>query len=323
VLCVDPEGQPAPLFADRDGFAVVTAASVAAARDAAAERPVDCVVAEYDLPDGTGFDLFEAVREHSPNAGCVLYTDVSHEEIDPGAVRDAVAEYLPKGGRNAGERLVETVELIVDDRTQVGFPLPSDEDERLETLRAYDIEGYQAVEAFDRLSTLVANHFDIRIAFIGLIGEREERFVACHGADWQRLEREDSICTYAILEEAVTVVEDVREDPRFEHNEALEARDIRSYAGANITAPDGQVVGELCLIDDEPRTYTERERADLQLFADEVAEQFEFRRRLGALERDGEVAADGGGGTAAGSSEGGETTTDGSEDGPPDGGTGG
>jgi ActR/RegA family two-component response regulator len=294
VLCVDPDDATAAIFEERPGFTVVAAGSIESARDAADFRDVDCVVAEYELADGTAFDLFEVVRESAPNAGCVLFTAAGHTEIDPGAVRNAVAEYLPKGGRNAETRLVETVEMIVDDRTQVGFPLPPDENERLEALSAYDVRDYDAMAAFDRLSTLVASHFDVSIAFIGLIGEVEERFVACHGADWTTLAREDSICTYAILDEEVTVVEDVREDPRFRYNETPERQDVRSYAGANITTPGGEVVGELCLIDDEPRSYTVQEQGDLQLFADEVAEQFELRRRLGEVEASDGAAADGG-----------------------------
>jgi len=293
VLCVDPNGETEPLFAARDGFEAVAATSVADAREQAAAVAIDCVVAEYELDDGTGFELFEAVRAESPNAGCILFTEVGHEAIDPGAVRNAVAEYLPKDGYNAGERLIETTEMIVDDRTQVGFPLPPDEDERLAALAAYDIRDSEAIASFDRLSRLVANHFDVRMAFVGLVDESEERFVACHGADWTSVDRENSICTYAILEEDVTVIEDVQADPRFEHNEELKRRDVRSYAGANITSPAGAVLGELCLIDDEPRTYSRGERADLQLFADEVAEQFEFRRRLRDL-ASSEAVADGG-----------------------------
>lgn len=290
VLCVDPDAETATLFDEADEFQVLTATSSEAAAELIGSHDIDCVVAEYELGENTGFDLFESVRQSSPNAGCILFTTTGHDEIDPGAVRNAVAEYLPKSGRNAEERLLETVRTITAERTQVGFPLPPDEDERLQTLAAYDVTDYEAVEAFDRLSTLIANHFAIRVAFIGLISETEERFVACHGADWDPIDREDSICTYAILDDDITVVEDVGEDPRFEHNETLEEKQIRSYAGANITAPDGQVIGELCLIDDEPRSYSAEERTDLQRFADEVSEQFEFRRRL----RETDVAADGG-----------------------------
>jgi len=100
--------------------------------------------------------------------------------------------------------------------------------------------------------------------------------------DWETLSREDSICTYAMLEDDVTVIEDVQADPRFEHNETLKALGIRSYAGAKIEAPNGQVIGQLCVTNEQPRSYTEAERADLALFADEVAEQLELRRRLSA-----------------------------------------
>ncbi|MFC7132509.1 MULTISPECIES: GAF domain-containing protein [Salinibaculum] len=284
VLCVDPETATADTVANRAEIRAVPAEDVAAGREAAAATDVDCVVAEYDLPDGTGFDVFEAVRESHPNAACILYTEADRAEIDTGAFRDTVAEFLPKDSPNAGDRLVDMVHIAVVDRTQVGFPLPDDEDARLDALAAYDVESFDAVETFDRLSKLVASHFDIRVAFVGLLHEIEERFVACHGADWETLDREDSICTYAILDDEVTVIENVQADPRFAYNETLKELEIRSYAGANITTPDGTVIGELCLVHDEPRSYDDAGLADLQRFAEEVSEQLELRRRLASGE---------------------------------------
>ena len=284
VLCVDPETATADAFTGGAEIRAVPAEDVAAGRETAAATDVDCVVAEYDLPDGTGFDVFEAVREVHPNAACILYTEADRTEIDTGAFRDTVAEFLPKDSPNAGDRLVDMVHTAVVDRTQVGFPLPDDEDARLDALAAYDVESFDAVETFDRLSELVASHFDIRVAFVGLLHEVEERFVACHGADWETLDREDSICTYAILDDEVTVIENVQADPRFAYNETLKELDIRSYAGANITTPDGTVIGELCLVHDEPRSYDDAALADLQRFAEEVSEQLELRRRLASGE---------------------------------------
>lgn len=280
VLCVDPTGETAAVFTDRAHFETVVADDIETALETAATTHVDCVVAEYDLPDGTGFDCFEAVREHHPNVTCCLYTAVGHEDIDTEAFRDTVAEFLPKGGPNADDRLVDTIRNAVVNRTQVGFPLPDNEDARLDALADYDLDTFDAVDTFDRLSELIAAHFGISVAFVGLVHEVEERFIACHGADWERLDREDTVCTYALLDDDVTVIEDVQADPRFEHNETLKQLDIRSYAGANITAPDGTVLGEVCLIHDEPRTYTDDELADLRLFAEEVSEQLELRRRL-------------------------------------------
>lgn len=283
VLCVDPDStsrdRTVSTFEERAHFRVLAASDRTQALELAESDALDCVVSAYRLPDGTAFDLFEAVRERQPNVACVLFTDLGHTEIDSAAFRDTVAEYLPNDGENAHDRLVDVVRNTVVNRTQVGFPLPPDEDERLDAVAEYDVAHLRAVDTFDRLSALIASHFDIRVAFVGLVDEVDEQFIACHGAEWETLAREDSICTYAILEEDVTVVEDVQADPRFEYNRTLEELDIRSYAGANITV-DGQVVGELCLIDDEPRTYTEAEREDLRLFAQEVSEQLVLRRRL-------------------------------------------
>jgi hypothetical protein len=42
-----------------------------------------------------------------------------------------------------------------------------------------------------------------------------------------------------------------------------------------------------CLLDDEPRTYTDEERSTLRLYAAEVSEQLELRRRLTVAGRAG------------------------------------
>jgi len=284
VLCVDPapksRADTVGTFEDRAGFQVHAAGTVEGGLGLAATHDVDCVVAEYRLPDGTGFDCFEGVREQNPNAVCVLFTEAGHGDIDSSAFRDVVAEYLRKGGPDAHDRLVDLVHNAVVNRTQAGFPLPSDEDDRLEAVAEYDIGDLETIETFDRLSALIASHFGVNVAFVGLVDEEEERFLACHGADWDRLAREDTVCTYAILDEDVTVVEDVQADPRFEHNETFRELSVCSYAGANITGDGGEVIGELCLIDGQPRSYTDTEIEDLKLFAEEVSEQLCLRRRL-------------------------------------------
>ncbi len=283
VLCVDPEPTTAAALSEQAGFEVYEADSIDAAVETAPTGDIDCVVAEYELSDGTGFELFESVREQSPNAACILYTDSDRSELETAAVQETVAEFFPKDTID-DDRLAAMVRDAVVNRTQVGFPLPENEDERLDALAEYDVGAFDAQETFDRLSELVATQFDIAVAFVGLVHEVEERFIACHGADWESLPREDSICTYAVLDDDVTVIENVQDDPRFEHNETLRQLDIRSYAGANITAPDGTVIGELCLIHDEPRSYTTAERRTLQLFADEVSEQLTLRRKLAERE---------------------------------------
>lgn len=244
------------------------------------QRPVDCVVSEYDLPDGTAFELFSHIREAHPDAACVLYTEAGFEEMDKDRSDDVVVEYLSKRIPGTDERLPEVVRSTALDRLQVGYPVPGTEDERLDALGRYDLVDFTSSDAFDRLTTLVRSYFDVDVVFVGLLRSHEEEIVACQGAQWSSLDRENTICTYSMLEDDVTVVEDVREDRRFQHNERLRELDIRSYAGANLTTGDGQVIGELCLVDSTPRSYDREERHLLELFAEEVMEQIDLRRRL-------------------------------------------
>ena len=292
VVCIDPDpdalARTAAAIDEESDMHAEPVADAEAALDLVESGAPDCLVAEFDLPDGTAFELFEAARDRKPGLGCVLFTDASIDELGE-RFGDVVVEYLSRDGPNALARLQHLVRNVVVNRFHVGYPVPADEDERLAAVQAYDVEALSTVETFDRLTRLIANHFDIAVAFVGLIGEREEEFVACHGADWDTLAREDSVCTYAILEDDLTVIEHVQADPRFEANETLRELGVRSYAGANITSADGHRIGQLCLIHDQPRSYTDAELADLRLYADEVTEQLELRRRLN--EPDLEVTA--------------------------------
>ncbi|WP_424017757.1 GAF domain-containing protein [Halorientalis pallida] len=268
------------------GLDVHEAATLDAATETLATTAVDCVVTAYDLSDGHGLELFATVRETTPDTPCILFTDVTTSEIDTTAFEGLVAEYLPSGTPNAAERLRELIDELVTRRSQVGYPLPDDEDARLAALERYDVEDAATQAALDRLTKLAAHHVDVDKVFIGVVGEHEERFISCQGADLDPLERENTMCTHAIIEPDVMVVEDTHEDARFEHNDALDRLDIRSYVGAPLHSPDGAALGSFCLTDDEPREFTDDEISFIRLLADEAAEQLNLRRKLRAAQRE-------------------------------------
>jgi len=283
VLCADGDdaAREATVGALSDDTTTVVGVSDVATATARIESGgIDCVVTEYAFPDGTGFDLLATVRASAPDTPCILYTDSNPADIDTEAFEGVVAEYLPKGGEGAADRLAELIDEILTLRSQVGYPLPDDEDGRLAAIERYDIVGEEIEPTFDRLTELARTHFDVDVAFIGIVGEHEERFLSCHGDDYATLERENTMCTHAILEEDVMLVSDVKADPRFEHNEALDELNIRSYAGAPMRTPDGAAIGSFCLTHDEPRTYSDDDARYLRLLADEAMDQLELRRRL-------------------------------------------
>lgn len=283
ILCVDPDaGELAATRATlrEEGFDTRGAESTAAAREALDEGAPECLVTEYDFPGGTGLELVRAARETTPDAACVLFTDVPVEDVDTAAFGDAVAEYHAKDDPEAQEKLVALVRRSLAFRSQTAYPLPDDEDARLAALDRYAADPEALGDSIDRLTELATALFDLESAAIGLVEDHRETFLSCYGASFDPMEREDTICTYAILDESVTVVEDVADDPRFGENESLAAADIRFYAGAPIVTSSGRAIGTFCLHDDEPRRFAERDRELLSVLAAEAMEQLELRRHL-------------------------------------------
>jgi CheY-like chemotaxis protein len=72
VLYVDPDDGPTATegLADEPDVEVIERETVAGAKETLADLPVDCLVTEYDLPDGTGLELVDRAREHVPDAAC-------------------------------------------------------------------------------------------------------------------------------------------------------------------------------------------------------------------------------------------------------------
>jgi len=287
VLCADPSDGAGPAAAlDAAGFPTVAAGTVADAKRGLADNDVDCIVTEYEFPDGTGLELVDHVRETAPDTPCVVYTETPPTEFDTSRFEGVIVEYMRKGMPDADERLGVAVQDMIQHSAQVGYLLPDDEEERLEALGRYDLDAMDVEAWAERISTLVANHFDVPVAFVGLVDDSEENFLGCHGADWDTIDREDTICTHTVLEAETMVVEDVTEDHRFQNNDTLLSLGIRSYAGANMDDSTGHTLGSLCLIDYEPREYTDDQLADLRRFADEAVEQLELRRELIAARED-------------------------------------
>jgi CheY-like chemotaxis protein len=282
VLCVDPSpddrSEVREALADT-GYTVRGVESLGDAREALDSwGPVDCLVTEYELPDGAGLEVIRYARETSPDAACALYTDVGFEELDTEAFGDVVAEYVPKEA--APEELTDVVEFSVTERTQTAYPLPDDEAARIEALRPYAENAEAFSDSVDRLLEIARELFDLEAAAVGLVDAHEERFVACLGRSFGRIDREATICTYALLDDDVTVIEDVPSDPRFEDNEGLLAEDIGFYASAPLVTSDGYAIGTFCLYDAEPRSFSARNRELLSILAEEAVTSMERQRRL-------------------------------------------
>ena len=291
ILCVDPDTEARSATTETledGGFAVRDCASLSSAEAVLADDggAVECLVTEYELPDGTGLDLFRTARETVPDAACVLFTSASLDDVDTAAFGDVVAEFLSKDEPDAREELLAVVEHSLAFGDQTAYPLPSDESERREALDQYAVEEDELSAALDRLTELAVELFEVHSSAVGILDAHHERFVGCHGISLDTADREDTVCTYAILDDGVTVIEDLTTDPRFGTLDVFEDSTIRAYAGAPMRTSEGRAIGVFCVYDDRSRTFSDRERHLLTLLADEAMDQLELRRRRTVREDD-------------------------------------
>lgn len=252
--------------------------SVSDAESVIADGPVDCVITEYDLGDGTGFDLLQRARTAQPDTSGILFTAAEYDDLDVTASGPTITEYLDRRSADAVQRLADLVRGELSLPGQTSYPHPTDEPGRLAALAAYDDDAPGLAEALQYVTELVARYFETPNVEVNLIGKHlQESFTHSDDATFcGSVPREDSICTFTILEpDSLLAVHDVREDPRFETNARLAEAGLRSYLGAPLVTPDGFAIGTVCVWTTGPRTFDEAEMAYLRSTAQLTMHLFE------------------------------------------------
>ena len=160
--------------------------------------------------------------------------------------------------------------------------IPSDEVNRLSTLRELNILDTESEKEFDELTELAAQICLAPIALISLIDQQRQWIKSRVGLNVTETSRDIAFCAHAILQpNSLLEVQDTQLDERFSGNPlVLESPNIRFYAGAPLIATNGHALGTLCVIDHVPRKLTEAQRAALVVLSRAIVQQIELRRRL-------------------------------------------
>lgn len=157
--------------------------------------------------------------------------------------------------------------------------MPSQEAARLEALKQYQILDTPSEQAYDDITALAAYICDVPIALISLVDSDRQWFKSKVGLEARETSRDVSFCAHAILNEGMLVVKDAAEDERFLDNPLVTcAPNIRFYAGVPLVTPEGQAIGTLCIIDDQPRELSDYQTKTLEALARQVVVQLELRR---------------------------------------------
>jgi GAF domain-containing protein len=160
--------------------------------------------------------------------------------------------------------------------------VPATDSHRLAALAPYLLLGSAPDAVFDEVVRLTAKLFQVPIALVSLVEEGSVWFKANFGlGDAERVARNESICSVAILQDETTVYHDLSREPcHLTDPSVARAQNLRFYAGHPLRTADGQAIGALCIIDRQPRVLTSAEQARLQALAALVMKLLDLRLAL-------------------------------------------
>ncbi len=156
------------------------------------------------------------------------------------------------------------------------------EESRLRALAAYKILDSEQDVAFDRITKLASDIFNVPIAMVSLIDQKRQWFKSAFGTDIKQTPREISFCTHALRRTDPLVILDTHKDSNFANNPLVTGSPfIRFYVGAPLLTTDGFVLGTLCILDVEPRAaITVEDLQRLSDLADIVMSELELRKSV-------------------------------------------
>jgi GAF domain-containing protein len=163
------------------------------------------------------------------------------------------------------------------------LPIPLPESLRLEALRPYQLFNTMQDETFAELVRLSAKLFNVPVGIIAFVEEDDVRFGLNYGLDpnLDRVNRWETLCSVAMLQEGSSVFENLHEQPCDLINPALVQRlRLGFYAGSALRTKEGHSIGVLCVIDHKPRSFSSDEAVLLERLAEVVMSLLDLRLHL-------------------------------------------
>ena len=154
---------------------------------------------------------------------------------------------------------------------------------RLDTLRHLELLDTPPSEAFDRITRMAAQLFDLPIAAVSLTDSNRQWFKSKVGVAHDTIPRMRAPCAMVADSGDLLVVPDLLQDEFFRDSPLAEGG-IRFYAGAPLTTSEGYCLGAMCVLGTEPRQVSPAESQALRDLATMVMAQIELQHALGRVD---------------------------------------
>lgn len=152
--------------------------------------------------------------------------------------------------------------------------------ERVAALYASNLLDTPREAAFDDIAELAKQICDTPIALVTLVDKDRQWFKAECGLDGlEETDLQSSVCSHTILGDGLTVIPDMRKDPRTRNNPlCADAPYLRFYAGATLYNKDRLPLGAICVLDYRPRRLSPGQQRSLKALARQASAQIELRQ---------------------------------------------
>jgi serine phosphatase RsbU (regulator of sigma subunit) len=167
-----------------------------------------------------------------------------------------------------------------------GLPAALSDPRRVAVVQATGLLDTEPEPAFDNLADLATAITGCERAFVTLVDEDRSFWKSCVGVDLgqtggRQSPVRESFCYYLVgLGGGRFVVDDAAEDPRTRDHPSVAPMKIGAWAGYPILGPGDEVLGSMCVIDENPRHWQPAELAVLATLARAVSNEINLRGSL-------------------------------------------
>lgn len=258
--------------------------SAAEALDLLADRTIDCIVSDYDMPGENGIEFLNEVRADRPDLPFILFTGKGSEEVASEALSAGATDYLQKtGGTDQYELLANRIlNAVKQYRVR-------ERAENLDRIRSLLVDINQALvrasnreEIESEVCEIISDAEPYRFAWLGDV---ESDTAEIKPREWAGIDEGylDEITVKAdessrgqgpggtaVRERRVAVAQDVHATPDFEPwREAASERGFRSVAAFPLECNE-ELHGVLLVYADRAGAFDEDERALLAELGDDI-----------------------------------------------------
>ncbi|TMW59561.1 hypothetical protein Poli38472_004630 [Pythium oligandrum] len=158
-----------------------------------------------------------------------------------------------------------------DTSVQMAYPIPENENKRIEAIKESGVREMGKIEELDIICNLAIKELGCFASMITIV-DKDQLYIAASNIsmlEQKSFDRADSFCAHTIMDNKPLVVPHPEADVRFHQCKPVQVFKAQYYCGFPLLAEDNStVIGSVCCVDQKSRDLTESQYAALSKLAE-------------------------------------------------------